>query len=71
MQAQQALRLVRCLACNCATVRVFPWSGLRWLLELVHAVERGRNETRRGTSGRSTGGLEGRGTRHEAQGAIG
>ena len=32
-QAQQALsrwsvRLVRCLACNCATVRVFPWSGL-------------------------------------------
>ena len=81
-QAQQALsrwsvRLVRCLACKVVPpCQCLPlvWAH-SWLLELVHAaVGRGRNATRRGETrdGRVVdGALEGRGTRHEAQGAIG
>ena len=75
-QAQQALsrwsvRLVRCLAC-----KVVPPCQCLPLAWAQLAGSRGgwagaeRDETRR-DEGRVDGALEGRGTRHEAQGAIG
>jgi hypothetical protein len=75
-QAQQALsrwsvRLVRCLAC-----KVVPPCQCLPLAWAQLAGSRGgwagaeRDETRR-DEGRVDGALEGRGTRHEVQGAIG
>lgn len=75
-QAQQALsrwsvRLVRCLAC-----KVVPPCQCLPLAWAQLAGSRGgwagaeRDETRR-DEGRVDGALEGRGARHEAQGAIG
>ena len=75
MQAQQALSR-RSGLCGALRAIVPPCvSSLVWALLAVGAGSRGwagaeRNETRR-DEGRVDGALEGRGTRLEAQGAIG
>lgn len=75
-QAQQALsrwsvRLVRCLACKVVPpCQCLPLAWAQWAGSRGGWAGAERDETRR-DEGRVDGALKGRGTRHEAQGAIG